>query len=210
MSYPQIIKSDNSSIIISEKDTLIHLTLNGVIKEYRIAENSINELIEFQNVINVFNQKLEFQSKDSTEITGEGLFNNYSTLIKEHKDGFLVTHTIEQNSSIIWFDTLLVDDRVWYFFDDSLFFQLKPYSQFYIAYKYFREFIGEKFDTTTEFYKSNKAIIHGVINYHKNTAYWNNYLGNFKGRIVTKLSIEDADAYIWDKMQKRFITFYEP
>jgi hypothetical protein len=202
-------KSSISSIDF-KNDTLIKLTIDGINKEYLVHKKTIKDLSDFQKVILKFSNVLEYKSNEKLDITGEGFGNNYATSIKKHNDGFLVTNTISQNDSLIWIDTLLVDDRVWYFWEDSVFFKLKPHSQFYIAYKYFSDFVTEQFDTTKELYKDNGRIIRNYIDYDEDPRYWDKYLGNFKGRLINNLSIEDAAIYMWDARKRKFIAIYEP
>jgi hypothetical protein len=192
------------------EDTLMQFQINGEKKEYRVRKNIVIDLVDFKRVMEKYSSNLMYKSQSSLEITGEGYNNYYSTLIQKFNDGFLVSNTIKQNDSIIWMDTLSINDRVWYYWDDSVFFKLKPYSQFFIAYKYFSEFVGENFDTTSNFYHNGKYVIHALIKYDTDSAYWNNYLGNFKGRLIYKMSIEDPGTYIWDKRLHKFIDFYEP
>jgi hypothetical protein len=200
----------SSSAKASLNDTIISLQINGNYKEYVIHKNTLKQIPDFQTVINKFSNKLEYKSEKAYEITGEGIQNNFETTIKQKVEGFIVTNTIKQNDSIIWLDTLLVDESIWYYWEDSIFFQLKPYSQFYIAYKYFTDFVGERFDTTSELYRTNKMIIHNYIGYDKDPIYWDRYLGNFNGRVIYNLSYEDGGIYLWDKRKRKFIPIYEP
>jgi len=202
--------SKNSTLKVSENDTVINLTIKGASKDFIIHKTTLSQISDLQEVLDKFSNKLEFKAEKSFDITGDGIEDEYETTIKQKNDGFLVTNTIKQNDSIIWLDTLTVDDNIWYYWEDSIFFQLKPYSQFYIAYKDFNSFVGEKFDTTTDLYKSNKMIIHNYIGYDNDSAYWNDYLGNFKGRVIYNLTYEDGGIYLWDKRQQKFIPIYEP
>jgi hypothetical protein len=203
-------RNPDSSLKLAGKDTLINFTINGISKNYLVHKTTLSYLKDFQTFIDSISNNLEYNSVNKLQITSEGILNEYTTHIVKNKNGFLVTNTITQNDTIIWKDTLTIDDRVWYYWEDSIFFQLKPYSQFYIAYKDFRNFIGEPFDTASELYNSNKSVIHALIDYDKDPQYWDKYLGDFKGRLINNLSIEDGGIYIWDKRQKKFIDFYEP
>jgi hypothetical protein len=202
--------SKNNTLKVSENDTVINLTIKGTSKDFIIHKTTLGQISDLQNVLDKFSNKLEFTSEKSFDITGEGIEDEYKTTIKQKNDGFLVTNTIKQNDSIIWLDSLTINDDIWYYWEDSVFFQLKPYSQFYIAYKDFNSFVGEKFDTTTELYKNNKMIIQNYIGYENDPAYWNDYLGNFKGRVIYNLTYEDGGIYLWDKRQRKFIPICEP
>jgi hypothetical protein len=195
---------------VSDGDTIINIRIKGILREYIVHKHTLKQIPDLQNVIDKFSNKLEYKSEKSDDITGEGIHNLYETIIKQKGDGFIVTNTIKQNDTVIWIDTLTVNDNIWYYWEDSLFFQLKPYSQFYIAYKDFNNFVGERFDTTTELYKNNKMIIHNYIGYENDSAYWKDYLGNFKGGIIYNLTYEDGGIYLWDKRQRKFIPLYEP
>ncbi|MBN1184602.1 MAG: hypothetical protein JXB49_20075 [Bacteroidales bacterium] len=195
---------------VSDSDTIINIRIKGILREYIVHKHTLEQIPDLQNVIDKFSNKLEYKSEKSDDITGEGIHNLYETTIKQKGDGFIVTNTIKQNDTVIWIDTLTVNDNIWYYWEDSVFFQLKPYSQFYIAYKDFNDFVGERFDTTTELYKNNKMIIHNYIGYENDSAYWKDYLGNFKGRIIYNLTYEDGGIYLWDKRQRKFIPIYEP
>jgi hypothetical protein len=191
-------------------DTLIKINLKGTINDFVFQKSSLRyiDIRDFQNTINQFKNKLEFKSHKIIEITGEGHSNDVYIWINESKDGFLVINSIQQNDTTIWNDSLLVNDDIWYYWEDSVFFRLKPYSQFYIAHKYFRDFVGEPFDTTFDFKQYTKLFYY--INYTQDSTYWNNYLGNFKGRLIKNLSPESADTYIWDRRQRKFIVIHEP
>jgi hypothetical protein len=194
----------------SVNDTIIQISMNGTSKNYIVHKTTLKQIPDLQKVIDKFSDKLEYKSEKFSEITGEGFQNIYETTIKQKDDGFLVTNIIKQNDTIIWHDTLSIDDNIWYYWEDSVFFQLKPYSQFYIAYKDFIDFVGEKFDTTTDLYRNNKMIIHNYVGYENDSAYWDYYLGNFKGRVIYNLTYEDGGIYLWDKRQRKFIPIYEP
>jgi len=105
---------------------------------------------------------------------------------------------------------LIINDSFSYYLTDNLFDKLKPYSGFYIAFKYFRSFVDGYLDRTSDRFITGKGVILGKFNTKSDSVYWNDYLANFKGRLITNLSDVDHDWLIWDDRQKKFIYFYEP
>jgi hypothetical protein len=197
---------------LSENDTIITLNLKGKSEKLIVRKTTYHMISDIQSVINKYYDNLEYTSNITGDITGEGISDEAETTIRKKGDGFLVTNTIRQNDSIIWMDTLSVDNKISYYWDpdSTAFFQIKPYSQFYIALRYFSNFVGPKFDTTNEFYLDNKTVIHDYIGYDKNPEYWEKYLSGFKGNIIYNLSYEDGGVYMWDKRIRKFILIYEP
>ena len=195
---------------IQYTDKVLTIYKDEQTKHYNVDDELVSEIIELVNVIHQVNYRLEYFSENKIDITGTGTEDTYSTSIRSFQGGFLVTNTIKQDNKTIWIDSLLINDRVQYYWDDSLFYTLKPYSQFYIAYKYFKEFIEKPLDTSTENYKIAKSIFYGLNDISSDSTYWDNYLPSFKGRLIRNLSVESPGLYIWDNRESRFINFYEP
>ena len=150
-----------------------------------------------------------YNSLDSAIITGEGSFNQYKTSITETDKGSLIVHEISQGNTIIWKDTLVVNDNVSYYWQDSIFDKLKPYSYFFIAYRYFRNFVDETYiNSSVVSSYGNEATIFYSNNTDSN--YWNKELKKFKGRLISNLSIEDQGWFIWDKRYKKFSEYENP
>jgi len=214
-SKKQVLQSDSSNgkvDIVSFsllKDTLIKKINGKTVQTYILSKDMKNELKDFPRIMNKYND-FEYNSTDSVEIIGDGEKNLFKTRIGKRKDGLFVKHTIMQRDNIIWNDSLLIDDSFSYYWTDSLFYKLKPYSEFYIAYKHFRSFVEGPLDKTSDRFTTGKIMVLNKFNSKSDSIYWNDYLANYKGRLITNLSVEDNDWLIWDKRQKAFIHFYEP
>lgn len=183
--------------------------INGkTVGNYHLSEAMKDELKDFPEVINNHINRI-YNSLDSAIITGEGIVNQYETSITETDKGSLITHKILQGKTIIWNDTMLLNDNVSYYWQDSIFDKLKPYSYFFIAYTHFRNFVDERYENSsvastygksaTIFY-SNKA----------DSIYWDKELKNFKGRLISNLSVEDQGWYIWDIRTEKFSNYEIP
>ncbi|MES2379419.1 MAG: hypothetical protein V4538_00150 [Bacteroidota bacterium] len=193
-----------------DNDSLFYFLINGTKEEYKVSKSNINliyDLGKLQKFINEYEKNPQHKIQKKLEITGEGIGNTFYSLIKKQKDGFLVTHLIYQNDPVIWCDSLIIDDAVSYSWDDDpLFYKLKPYSTFSIACSYADRFINDPIDISSESYRENYTNIPN----ENDTAYWDKYLRNFKGRTIYKLSLEDGGTWIWDIRKRKFIDFFEP
>jgi hypothetical protein len=192
-------------------DTTITLVIKGDPVTFAISHQSLGSVGGMQNIIDKFQHHLRYDSETVNNVTGRGVIDKCRSTIEPQNDGFLVTHRIWRNDSLIWYDTLLINDRISYYWNnDSIYFKLKPIFQFYTAYKYFRYFVEARIDTNSEFYNQGRGVIRNIIGYESDPAYWDKYLGSFTGRGISKLSIADGGLYLWDERKKKFIDFYEP
>jgi hypothetical protein len=193
---------------VTLQDTIVTITRGEKTQISRIKRDLVRDIDNFLLVYTEFNDTLEYSFEDSVSITGTGRKNRYTTSITPFGDGFLVSNRIWESNSIIWYDTMLVNDRFQYYWDDSVFYALKPNSQFYIAYEYFREFVQDPLDTNTE---SGKGLVDFFLRReYSDSVYWKTTLADFDGRLISNLSSESAGLYIWDKRLGRFIDFYQP
>lgn len=202
---------ENDEIVsfFQSKDTLIKKINGKIVQRFILSKEMKNELKDFPGIMNKCSN-LEYNSTDSVEITGVGEKNLFKTWIGKRKEGLFVKHTIMQRDTIIWNDSLLIDDSFSYYLTDSLFYKLKPYAEFYIAYKYFRSFVEGPLDKTSDRFTIGKIMILSKLKSKSDSVYWSDYLENYKGRLITNLSVDDYDWLIWDGKQKAFICFYEP
>jgi len=209
-------KTKNQTLKVRVDSISFRLAGNSLIKEingkavenYTLSEAMKNELKDFPRVINNHINTV-YNFLDSAIITDEGTFNQYKTSITETDKGSLIVHEILQGKTIIWKDTLVVNENVSYYWQDSIFDKLKPYSYFFIAYKYFRNFVDETYiNSSVVSSYGNEATIFYSNNTDSN--YWNKELKNFKGRLISNLSIEDQGWFIWDKRYKKFSEYENP
>ena len=210
VSCSQISNDTTSTISIKFSDKVLTLQKDGESKYYNVDDELTPDISDFVKTINELDYKLEYFKESKIDVTGTGTESICTTSITRFQDGFLVANTIKHHNKEIWKDTLLINDRVNHYWNDSLFYTLKPYSQFYITHKYFKEFIEKPFDPSTEEYKVAKHIFYGLNDIGSDSAYWDKYLIDFKGRLIRKLSIESPGLHIWDSGDNRFINFYEP
>lgn len=192
---------------VTLQDTIVTVSRGGRSETFRIKRDLVHEIRSFLLVYHKFGDTLSYSFEDSVDITNSGRKNRYTTSIAAYDDGFLVSNHIWDHGAIIWYDTMLVNDRFEYYWDDSVFYALKPNSQFYIAYKYFSEFVSKPLDTTPD---GGKSVIDHFLQYKSDSVYWRNEIANFNGRLVGNLSAESGGLYIWDKRVRRFIDFYQP
>ena len=194
----------------NDYDTLILLRINNHIENFHIKRKANTDFKEFQHLIDKYGKNLFYSNKALFDITGEGKDNICESEIRQYNDGFLLKNTISKNDTLIWTDSIVINDNQSYWFQcDTLYFKLKPYSLFYVGYlivKY--TFIYDKIDSTSYIY--NDFISNLKYNNDEDTLYWKDYLYNFKGRVIYKLSPSDPDSYIWDKRQRKFILIHSP
>lgn len=112
-----------------DDDTLVNISIKGKKFEFKIKKANISELFEIKkfikdNFMKDNSNKLEYKSDTLIEITGEGILNKCKIWIRMSGSDVLLTHQIIQNDTIIWNDSLVVDDEILKYgdvMDDSLY-----------------------------------------------------------------------------------------
>lgn len=195
---------------VAISDTIVSIENGNTIKKYSIKRELVGDIHDCLEVIKQFADKLEYYSEDSVDITGTGEQSIYTTSIVSQGDGFLVTNRIKSDKQTIWLDTMLINDRLQYYWDDDVYYALKPGSQFCLAHEYFRQFVEDPLDSNAEQYGYLKQFFLQTIDDKSDSAYWASHLNGFSGRTIRNLSPESPTSYIWDNRKRRFIQFYAP
>jgi hypothetical protein len=196
------------SIVLAESDTILRFTIKGKTKEYIVNKRFASYLSDFQFILNKFENDLNYRFEDTLDITGDGNGNYYSTTIEQKGMEFLLTNMIMQMDSLIWIDTILVDDRFWgdYWWGDSVYFELKPYSLFYTTYKRAKHFILDSIDLNDEQNSHHRYSYYVYLNeYIYDPEYWNDYLDNFKGRRILESCFVAPGTQIWVERGQKFL-----
>jgi hypothetical protein len=199
-----------SLIVITEFDTILRYTINGETKDYLLNRWLFSYLKDFPDVIDKYGYSLTFTHQDSLDITGDGNIEQYNTTIKQKGDGFVITNTIKQTNTIIWLDSLFVENEYWAeLWDDSVYYELLPYSSFYLNIYRHENFVDDFRDLTSEENIGLKSFFISYLNKgYDDTEYWEKYLDEFRGRTITKMCKIAPSVYMWsDKLQK-FVPVY--
>lgn len=207
------VETIDPSIVLSKSDTIVRFTIKGKTKEYIVDKRFASYLSDFQIILNKFENNLNYRFEDTLDITGDGNGNYYSTTIEQKGKEFLLTNKIMQKDSLIWIDSILVDDRFWgdYWWGDSVYFELKPYSLFFTTYKRSKRFILEPLNPTDEYYSDHRRIYEVYLNeYIYDPEYWDDYLDNFKGRRVLESCFVAPGTHIWVERGQKFVPIQIP
>jgi hypothetical protein len=143
-------------------------------------------LIDLQKTIDKFQNRLIYNLEQNIDITGDGDKEKFLMTLKADDKYAIVKNQIFKNNKVIWADSILIDNKAWYYLEDSIFFDLLPYSSFYLGYKYFQDYIVEK---PSNYYDDMTEIIKYQKDYGENSKYWDNIAIGFSGYLIGKLSL---------------------
>jgi hypothetical protein len=208
--HPTTIKLQ-SSIDITEFDTILRYTINGETKDYKLNRLLYFYLKDFPDFTNQHSSSITFTRHDSLDITGDGKIEYFWTSIKQKGDGFFITNTINKNNTTIWFDTLFVENDYWAeIWDDSSYYELLPFSSFYLNKNRHESFVDDYRDLTDEEnFGYRFFFLMNLKSDQNDTEYWGKYLDSFKGRTIKKMCKEAPSIYIWNDRLEKFVLGYE-
>jgi hypothetical protein len=201
-----------------------YVKLGGETQMVNIHRDVAGRFRDFKKFISEYqNKPLNYERSSDLDVTGDGKAEIIRSAIVPEKGNYLVINQILQNNKPIWTDTLHYQDaygeNTWG--EDSTYTLLKPYSAFYESSHYTR-FVDEQ---PLPELLSQEGIMAAVLQTRKSQLQKQNsgkkdfttelkayekYLENYKGKMVLKQTLSDAEGYIWYQPDQQFVLLFTP
>jgi len=144
------------------------------------------------------------------ELTGDGKPDKIHIETKPLAKDYICFSHIYSNDSLVWADTLRVTDKqgASLFGDSTLYYELKPYSAFYLVHQKRLSIVKDYFNQDDLEWKTQ--FLFSMLDDKKDTTYWKEAIKTYKGSGIWKFGFMDSDLFIWDEHKKKFIMCYAP
>jgi hypothetical protein len=207
---------------VQEIDTSIFLTVNSVKKSYRIKKTNRMNFVKLQAFLDQYpTVPAVYSDTVMTDVTGDGIYETVISRITCDTKTCLVFSTVLSGDKVIFSDTLLPNEDLafmdWY--QDSIYFALKPYSVFYnalgnknvvdepenghISEDLIEFYTGPIFDKLKET-ETDSVVINRMMDSTLRE------LRSYKGKYLSPLHHWDGDLYFWNRFTNRFELLYSP
>jgi len=214
-------KDANTSVSKSESpDTIIRLTIHSGIRSFNVKKKTRFDFKDFQTFLNDFSNKpLDFKETQNIDVTGDSIPEQVVTTVSMQGKACMVRARILSGTKALYTDTMTIkEDAAFALFwnQDSVYFKLKPYSDFYLGMC--NKSILNDLNPDNVNYEGWMEIFHArqrdllkqegldSLNIEKRISEWDDY----KGKLVFRFGMLDRDIRIWDKHKNKFVDFYEP
>jgi hypothetical protein len=210
------------SIHLFANDSTATLSINGSAIKIHIPNEFYIDLNAFRNFLNSNIQGLHFEETIIEDLTGDNLSDTLYNEAYIFNDGCVVESQILSNGFLIYSDSTLIfkdegnNENQWG--NDSIYYQLLPYSLLYIGYSirvesYKLEMERKVDDMST--YITLKQIEMEQMGLSKESIEFQlnetkKYVNGYKGKFIHNISLSNPDTYIYETSSNRFVIFYSP
>ena len=181
------------------------------------AQNSFIDLEDFSAFVNAYSGRpLYYEKVWEEDTTGDGSMETIKSIVSLNDDGCKIHNTITKDTDVLWDDEMVIDDvhSAYLFGSQENYQDHYPFTAFYLGVLN-AAFIDELNHMHADYDYRKKFFLNKLVGSHEveqlkaaHESELANYLDNYKGKYIFKLSMGQRDIHIWDPAVKAFVPIY--